>query len=834
MGACILFIRLNIWIGSKPWYWRFRTRLGKIRFAFERDTYKRGISVTKAKTNARILGSFAWIGLKSLFWVILVLAALISAETYIRNNQSWLTPFSADDKEFSIDQIRLYSQLLTAIFSIYFATIGIILSAGYTRLRRDIIQMLTNEQVGSVYARFLVLSAMFCLSATALPLLGFEPGLFVYAVGTALTLLSALALFPLGQRLFNFFDLNVLVRTEILPNIAHHIECAANSKNSISLANHHSKAAQQALEQLSYIDDRIKANRENLEDTLPALTGDYTALLLHYLQQKHKIDQGSYWFPRRSRHQQWFFAGDTATTMALKTSSQQMLVEEKPDHQWLETEVVGSLASHIELALAVGDFALALKLLSRFSRRASAYAEQFQFDIGMQELKGFKRIIEEAFAKSDALVDDETSMIKIAIADTWAALGSNLCLETLRRIITFEKELKQFFDTDVWSERSLRRLPAFLQVELAFIVDWIEFEQEIEGQRLSKPKFVQQLAVQKLLRHYAKILPEVCEFYRNTAPDFVASLTELKMSKAATQVVLANLHSHWKLPRWFDELAQLLGRYHEYGHYAEEQYLLPNIDLPEMSKQLGVLRDDALAMLGSGAMVKHIFESKHDDQLPDHFGQIYFELAEACIGALEQNDEGKLGKVLPMFMSLALLAADSRFPDPLLDINNEFRLHLISTVINDLASVLGFAILYGAYFDNEKLPEGALAKFDNWISRVPDRQQYLKRMVLISNPHSFSMRASPRGLIRINWKMSFEQRARHDGFGDQMGGTRGTPHSNKIVREFLRSHSDASHLFFAKHILPVLDTTDMDIDRQITDLARDLNDGRSEVQHEDF
>ena len=67
-------------------------------------------------------------------------------------------------------------------------------------------------------------------------------------------------------------------------------------------------------------------------------------------------------------------------------------------------------------------------------------------------------------------------------------------------------------------KQSLRRLPAFLQVELAFIVDRIEFEREIEGQRLSKPKYVQQLAVQKLLQHYAKVLPEVCDFYRNLIP----------------------------------------------------------------------------------------------------------------------------------------------------------------------------------------------------------------------------------------------------------------------------------------------------------------------------
>ncbi len=826
--------RLKIWVSSKSWFWKFRIWLGRIGFAFERSAYKRSASATKAKANARILGSIAWIGVKSLFGVVLVLAALNFVEGYVGNNLSWLTPLSADDKDFNIEQLRLYAQLLTAIFSIYFATIGIILSAGYTRLRRDIIQMLTNEQVGSVYSRVLVFSAIFCLVATALLLFRFEPGLFVYAVGTILTLLSSLALFPLGQRLFNFFDLNLLARSEILPSIARHIEGAANPRNSISLANHHSKAARHALEQLSYIDDRVKADKERLGDKLSALSDDYSALLLHYLQQKHTIDQESYWFPRRSKHKQWFLAGDSATSMALQMSSQEMLVEEKLDRQWLENEIVGRLAGHIELAFQVGDFDLALKLIGRFSTRISAYAVRFQFDVGMQELKRFKEIIELAFASSDAVADDKTAKIKIGIADTWAALGSNLCLETLRQMITFEKELKQFFDADEWSEKSLRHLPAFLQVDLAFIVERIEFEQEIEGQRLSKPKYVQQLAVQKLLQHYSKVLPALCDFYQNMIPDFVSLMAKLKMSEAATQVVLASLHSHWKLPRWFDELAQLVDRYKEYRHYTEEQYTLPEINTAEMSKRLASTRDNAIAMLGSGAMIGHIFEPKHNDELPDHFGQIYFELAETCISALEQNDESKLTKVLPMFLSLAFLAADSKFVDLSLDVNDEFRLHLISTVINDFASVLGFAILYGAYFDNEKLSESALAKFDTWILHVTDKQQYLKRMVLLSNPYSFSMSASPRGLIRINWEMSFKHRARHDGFEDQMSMGRGKQHPNKIVREFLRSHSDASHLFFAIQVVPQLEPIDFKIDHHITFLARRLREDDEEVQHEDF
>lgn len=816
--------RIKVWLGSKPLFWKLRARLGKIEFLFQRSAYSGFTSITKAKENARIFGSLARVGVKSVILVGLSLGVLIFVESHIRANQTWLAPLSTAEKEFRIDQLRLYSQLLTAIFSIYFATIGIILSAGYTRLRRDIIHMLTNEQVGSVYSRVLVLAAMFCLTATALPVFGFNPGLLVYIFGTTLTLLSALALFPLGQRLFNFFDLNVLVRSEILPRIIRHINDAADRKNSISLANHHSKAARNALEKLSYIDDCIKANKHGLKDNLPSLTAGYTFLLLHYLKKKNRIEPDSYWFPRRSKHKQWFFAGDTATSMALQTSRQQILVEEKSDHQWLENELVDKLAGHTKLAFHVGDFALALKLIGHFSDRVSAYAAEFQFDVGIKEVMKFKEIIENGLAKKTTLSESDSAAIRIGLADAWAALGSNLCLETLRRMMTFEKELKIFFGQDVWSERSLRSLPAFLQLEFAFIVDRIEFEKEIEGRRLSRRKYVQQLAVQKLLQHYETVLPKICDFYQVMVPEFVANLTKLKMPDAATQVVLATLHSHWKLPHRLAELAQLLVRYRQFEHYKEEQYLLPASGIADSAERIEAARDDALAVLGNAATVTHIFDLEHNDNLPDHFGQIYFELAEACISALEQDDEAKLGKIFPMYMTLAFFASDMKFTNPALDIDEEFRLHLISAVINDLAAVLGFAIIYGTYFKNEDLFESALDRFDRWIDRAEDKQAYLKRMVILSNPRRFSRSASPRGRIRHKWKSSFEHRARKDGFSSWMRTTLGEPHPSKVVREFLNSHCDASHLFLAKHVLPKIESIDVDIDYRISDLVRRLND----------
>lgn len=82
--------------------------------------------------------------------------------------------------------------------------------------------------------------------------------------------------------------------------------------------------------------------------------------------------------------------------------------------------------------------------------------------------------------------------------------------------------------------------------------------------------------------------------------------------------------------------------------------------------------------------------------------------------------------------------------------------------------------------------------------------------------------------------MYFENLAREEGFEVSMSMSRGQPHPNKIVREFLSSHADASHLFFAKQVIPRLDIIDFEIDYHITNLSRRLREEGKEVQHEDF
>lgn len=824
---------IKIWLTSKSWFWKSKAKYTRVGFLLVRTLYKQRASFTKTKNSTTILGSITMVGVKSLSGVILALTILGLFESYIRANTNILEPLSKKQIEFNINQLRLYAQLLTTIFSIYFASISIILSTGYTKLRRDIIQLLTTEQVGNVYSRILVFSAIFCLIATTLESYGIVLGVSVYTVGTFLTVISSLALFPLGQRLFNFFNLNQLATSEILPRIAHHIENAAKSNNSVSLSNHHSKEARIAFKQLCYIDEEMKSETKKLNDNLPQLSHNYSALLQHYLHNKHRIAHTSYWFPRRKKHKQWFYAGDSATHTALQTSSQ-LVTEDETDYQWLENEIIDRLAKHVELAFATDDFMLGLNLLGQLSSRVSTYSEQFQFSIGIQEIKKIQSVIETAFASLEKIENEpEELVLLIGIADTWAASGSTLCLETMRRMFIFEEELQHFFDTDIWTGKNIKHLPSFLQVELNVVVEHIKFERRVEGQRLSKPKYVQQLAVQKVLNYYAKVLQEISDYYALTVPNFVKKLSEMHMKEAATQVILANLHNYWKLPRWFEDISHLIDRYREFEHYSEKQYLFPEIDIDAFREQNAKAREQAIGMLGEASIVGHVFRQEQNDELPDYFGHIYFELAEACINALEQNNEDKLSKSIPMFMLLAFMASNSKFLDPKLDINDEFRLHLISTVLNDIMSVIGFSILYGAYFENSKLSEIALGEFKKCIDRVPNKKQYLESMVRLSNPRSFSESASPRDMIRFNWKSAFENRTRQDGYGDQMDMNRGKTHKSKIIRAFLsNSFSDASHLFIALHILPQLGSVDFEIGHDISSLKRSLED--TEDSEEDY
>lgn len=809
-----MLTRLRVWAVSTGGFWKARSWFSRQLFRAEKLRHD-GTSGVKAQIQkSRIGWQLIWIGLKKFLFVGLVLLALEYAERRIVDEfqlPGWPDASKQDDYN---GQLEFYAVLLATIFSIYFATIGIILSTGYAKLNRKIVSLLIGEQVGNLYTSILIFSTAFCLTVTAINIFGHQTGLAVYVVSSCLTVLSVLTLFPIGQRLFEFFELTPLIDGEILPKIAQHIERVAQDRNSISYQNHFSQLARTKLKQLDFINERLQSEQSKVEQNLPLLTNRYSGLLAYYLQRKHKIPEDSYWFPRVQFHPNWFLAGDSATSMALQTSSQ-ITPEERPDLDWLESEALEKIHHHLERALKAKKWELSIRLVSDLQHRASVYAHGLYFQTGLDDFLAVRLLLEQ-YLPELASKNNETSKQAIALADTWAAIVQNFFLETLRRIQTFDKELMRFFAEDDWSFAASKKLPAFLQVKIRPLQKRIAFEQKIEQRRLSRPKYLQQLTIKAALEEYFKIVRTVADFESSELPKFAQTLVASGHPAAATQVVLSALHSNWKLPGWYDDLERLFSRYAEYQLYDDEMYKLPALDFEELQNQFEVQRSELMKLLSDKNLGSHLFASRaHDTSLPDHFGQTYFVLANECLNALHQNDEEVLERVFQTFFGLAFLAANFKFTDPDLDVNQEFRLHLVSSANKDLATLLGYSILYAEHHQNEALKTIPMQIWEGLLKAATDRKGYLERTMLLSDSRSFSMTASPRDLIRTEWEMKFEALLRDAGYNDRYS-SHGPKHPSHIVDEFRGGYYSASDVFFALHVLSEVDLSDDKVNHQIT------------------
>ncbi len=812
---------LKIWAQSTAAFWAVQKWLERAGFWIVKTRYRFKDRLSRTGSGIQITWQLLKLAVGALLFVAAGLYGLQITDSLLSESLRLYKPLPASQFDYYLEQIRVYAQILSAIFSIYFATIGIVVSAGYQRMRRDIIVLLITEQVGSIYSKILVFSASFCIAASAVPLFGYTPGYLTYAVSTLMVLVSALALFPLGQRLFNFFALDSLISGEILPALQRHMKAVTAERLSDSLANHHYKQSKRLLEQMNYIDDYLNNDTPSLAANLQAMSTNYTHLLVYYLQKKPYIHRSSYWFPRKPAHRRWLFAGDTATGMALQTSSQ-LEAEEKPDYEWLERNILDRLRSHVKIAVSLKKYTLALELLSLLQTRIAAYAQIFSFDVGMKEIDGFRGAVQEALKADPNNIDNSERLALIGLADAWAALGGMLCLETLRRMLTLDRELEKFFERDDWSDKALRRLPVAIQEQVAFISPRIQFEVAVEGRRLSPPKYLQQLLVQRLLLIYHKIIPQAVDFLQNQIPKFAEDVIEAGHPGPATQVALANLHIYWKLPSWLDRLSDMLEKYRRFEHYKDQAYLFNVINLDALAKSVPLAREKPVALLTDDRLVDYLLSFQADGELPDQLGHAYYVLAEECMDALRLNDLERLRRASRTFYSLASVT-ESRHSQDDGSISAEFRLHLASTVIQDMTSIAGFAILYGEIHRNPELSKLVDDAMSVIISLYPDRKKYLTRMMLLSNSRNFSHAMSPREHVRFQWKSEFD---REVGGGEYslVASHRKTPHHpSKIVATFLRTpFGKASDLFLALKVLPELSDIELEIDSSIRELARRL------------
>lgn len=91
------------------------------------------------------------------------------------------------------------------------------------------------------------------------------------------------------------------------------------------------------------------------------------------------------------------------------------------------------------------------------------------------------------------------------------------------------------------------------------------------------------------------------------------------------------------------------------------------------------------------------------------------------------------------------------------------------------------------------------------------------------------MNASPRDLIRTEWKMKFEALLRDAGYNDRYS-SYGPKHPSQIVDEFRGGYYSASDVFFALHVLSDVDRSDVKINHQITNFKSRIEQREGETE----
>lgn len=91
------------------------------------------------------------------------------------------------------------------------------------------------------------------------------------------------------------------------------------------------------------------------------------------------------------------------------------------------------------------------------------------------------------------------------------------------------------------------------------------------------------------------------------------------------------------------------------------------------------------------------------------------------------------------------------------------------------------------------------------------------------------MNASPRDLIRTEWKMKFEALLRDAGYNDRYS-SHGPKHPSHIVDEFRGGYYSASDVFFALHVLDEVDLSEDKINYQITSFKSQIEQRKGEAE----
>lgn len=789
-------------------YWSVRKFLLMQKFRVDRTLYNLKRQVKGLSLGSQIFFQLFKLGAKGILIAGLLIASLEFTEHLVKPLLSSYVPEPIRLSSQNRDFVELIGQIGATFLGIYFATFGIILSSSYTKLRGDVLSLLLNEKVNNIYSIYLIYLTVFCLLASSIGYLGFNTGYLVFLSSVIGGLVAVLCLFELGKRLFFFFDTARLVETELVPEIATTLGAiAAGHLDSIHLQAHNQKLTEQRIDTLHYLAHNSNPDDIGATERTKRINRKYAELLILYAGLKAKIPRESFWFKKRLVHPDWFLEPDSSTGIALETDTF-IQPKEEPDFFWFENLVVSGLEDSIKKSIEQRDFETAQFTLRNVSFVVEKLAKSLLVDEGLDLANKFEKILDDSVSEAPELpLNEDTKnrdVNEIVLHDTAAYMTTSFAIEYLRHTILHISSLQENFEAVEWKTGNFGGLPALLSDQLQLNRNRIEFEEKVEKLRLTPSKFILQLLSKEFAHSIGETLEKIRARYQTSLVEKVENLVAVQRADLAVQVLFNALRSVNQIQYFLEMLSDTVNKLYDneiYGDYAIER-----IDFDAQISAFNEMHDVLLQKLSNDKIIAFVTKDlKHNEALPDYFGQCYFKLADECYTALQKNSKNLFSKIFPAFFMLGQMASQ-RFAKEKEKFSSEYHVALMASVTEDLLSISGYASLYGEFWEDEHCRKIVDNVWQNYLKMRDDGDAYLEVLLSISNYKANSFTMGPRSIIRTQWSQSFEHILRDAGYGGRFDYDEGKKHPSALIRaiDTIGLHQP-SYVFLAEQVTPKID-----------------------------
>lgn len=819
----------------RPEYWRWRRRLGELRFRWRRAGFGLRGRLIALGSDVRLISSV----IREALWLLLGSVALVVIpELLVRvvgiSFPGWL-PLGR-----RVTGLEGFVAVVVTVggtlLGLYFAAIGIVVSSVFAEAPDSLRTLFLRDRANQLYVRSISLLVLSGIVLLSLGLIDYKLHVVTLVLLALVGLFAVFSLLRAGRHAFNFFnpaslaypltrDFGVVIKRASKGGLRWRdpsFQAAYQRQAEEFLTTYHSLA-------------EFILKRGPDESRLGQLANGLLVFWLDYSEQKAQIPTESHWFQRVLEHHDWLIADETAVSMALETGTG-IAPKEIPDHLWVERHLVETVAILMDELLTQDDLRGAANIAERLSSILETLSSLTQVDeafllwrqlsesiwqcLGSRELGLETAPLPPQKSGALALADVcGTSLVRLLIG--LASWSEQLNAESFRGYI--DKSLRG--NETIYAAKA----PASLLRLFERLRQGLVFETIAEGSIVSPNWYLHHLPAREVIQFLDKSVEVILKEVEKEVHGQASKMMNREGGTLSSLLVRRGLEACSKMNAHLPEIDKVIGdvanlRRTSDEFWPQDKFGRHSVRVKGLEQQLIAILTDLIPILSS---------RPRDASVPDFFGHAYVVVHASAFEDLLAGRTDSFKSKFPKLFDAALTGFH-RVQEALSSHDPRTTFVYSTEILIDLLELSGYALLMDE-LDSNGTWGTVKTTWDDWFGRHPKPADAIKYLHTVIEGRDSIFALMPRGGARAGRQMLIAQLLRGRGIVDEdyFPGRpeTGPAHSSPIVRTFAPWEfgimEEAEDLFYVEYLGMRPDAEGLELPGRSRSLAEKLARERS-------